>query len=409
TNKGPETPPTSFPKSIEFPELGAVVFRSGWSPDDIVMNFRCGHFYNHQHYDQGSFQLNAFGVALIPEAGWANYYNDPWYRRYYIQPVGHNTLLLDKDAGSQESGDYLHFIKAADRSARLKNFITTDFYSAASGELSDLYYGKLRLFERNVIFMNRRYFVIYDRLKSSKVPHEYDLLFHFNDSKEVDLGSDNIFTFTTDSASLYSQVVFPDNPKLKIVGGPIHFGVPTTKPGYVQVSNSTKSMDEDFLTLLYPVKGNKDVLGLSKDITRLKGEGYIGLSVNTDNNVDELLFKTGESNIKGDNISTDGTIAEVTLRNSELSHFAANEASYFIYDGKELIKATGRVTLAGKRDPKREEWQINSAKTCRVTILLPSEPGEVKLNGSLLRDYRVDGKRLEITLPKGQNSVEIYF
>ncbi len=409
TDKGPESPPTSFPKSIEFPELGAVVFRSGWSPDDIVMNFRCGHFYNHQHYDQGSFQLNAFGVALIPEAGWANYYNDPWYRRYYIQPVGHNTLLLDQDAGSQESGDYKHFIKAASRSAKLKNFITTDFYSAASGEFSDLYYGKLRLFERKVIFMNRRYFVIYDRVKSSEAPHEYDLLFHFNDLKEVGLKPGNIFTYTSGGASLYSQVVFPDNPNFKIVDGPIHFGVPITRSGYVQVSNSSKSMDQDFLTVLYPVKGNKDVAGLSKDITKLKGEGYIGLLVDYDKAVNILLFKTGKSDIEGDKVSTDGTIAEVTLRNSELSHFAAHEASYLIYNGNELIKTTGRVTLAGKRDPQKEEWQINSVKTCRASILLPSEPGEVKLDGRSLRDYKVVRKRLEITLPKGQNSVEIYF
>ncbi|MCL5020331.1 MAG: heparinase II/III-family protein, partial [Bacteroidetes bacterium] len=242
TDKGPETPPRSLPKSIEFPELGAVVFRSGWSPDDIVMNFRCGHFFNHQHYDQGSFQLNAYGVSLIPEAGWANYYNDPWYRRYYIQPVGHNTLLLDEDAGSQESGDYLHFIKAADRSAKITDFIETDSYSATTGELANLYYGKLSLFERNIIFMHRRYFVIYDRVKSYKVPHEYDLLFHFNDLKEVSLNSKNTFTLTTDSASLYSQVVFPDKPKLELFDGPIHFGVPIKRPGYVQVSNSSKSM-----------------------------------------------------------------------------------------------------------------------------------------------------------------------
>ncbi len=407
TDKSPEAPPTSLPKSIEFPELGAVVFRSGWSPDDIVMNFRCGHFYNHQHFDQGSFQLNAYGVSLIPEAGWANYYNDPWYRRYYIQPVGHNTLLLDGDAGSQESGDYLHFIKAADRSAKITDFISTDFYSCVTGELSDLYYGKLSLFERNIVFMHRRYFVIYDRLKSSKVPHEYDLLFHFNDLKEVRLRSGNTFTFTTHSASIYSQVVFPDNPRLRIFDGPIHFGVPITRPGYVQVSNTSKSMGENFVTVLYPVKGDRNVTSVSKDIRRLKGQGYVGLRVGYDHAEDLLLFKTGKSHINGEKVSTDGNIAEVTLNDRGPSHFAANEASYLIYKGEELIKASDRITFAGKTVPRGEDWQINTKRGCKVNLRLPFKPKEIRLNGARLRGARITGRVLNLVLPAGNDSLEI--
>lgn len=407
TNKGPETPPTSFPKSIEFPELGAVVFRSGWSPDDIVMNFRCGHFYNHQHYDQGSFQLNAYGVSLIPEAGWANYYNDPWYRRYYIQPVGHNTLLLDEDAGSQESGDYLHFIKAADRSAKITDFITTDSYSSTTGELANLYYGKLSLFERNIIFMHRRYFVIYDRVKSSKVPHEYDLLFHFNDLKEVSLKSKNTFTFRTDSASLYSQVVFPDKPKLELFDGPIHFGVPIKRPGYVQVSNSAKSMGENFVTVLYPVKGDRNITSVSKDIERLKGQGYIGLRVENDKEVDVFLFKTWKANMNGEGISTDGRIAEITLNHNMPSHFAANEASYLSYKGEELIKASTRVTFSGRRYSKGEDWQINTKRACKVNLQLPFEPKEIRLNGTRLMGTRIIGRVLDVVLPAGNDSLEI--
>ncbi|MCL5030878.1 MAG: heparinase II/III-family protein [Bacteroidetes bacterium] len=416
SDKGEETSPISLPKSKEFPEIGAVVFRSGWSPDDIVLNFRSGHFYNHQHFDQGSFQLNAFGETLVPEAGYANYYNDPRYRSYYIQPVGHNTLLLDEDAGSQRSGDYLHFIKAANRSAKLKDFITTDFFSEATGELSDVYRGKLFLFERNIIFMDQKYFVIYDRLKSSKVPHEYDLLFHFEDSKDVNLKQNNIFTFTTDKASLYSQVLFPENIKMTTIEGPINFGVPIRKPGYVQVSNSNKSLGENFLTILYPEKGNKNILNVSKDITKLKGDNYIGIEVKINNQTDKLFFstaagKTGKANIKTKEIATDAEIAEVTLNDNKILNFAVNDASNFVYDGNKLFETNVPVTTAVKLNPKTGEWKIISNKTGEANIYLSSEPKEIILNGNKLKnsDYKLEGKELTIPFSIGNNSIQIEY
>ncbi|MHB8581064.1 MAG: heparinase II/III domain-containing protein [Ignavibacteriaceae bacterium] len=408
------TPPTFLPKSKEFPELGAVVFRSGWSPDDIVLNFRSGPYYNHQHFDQGSFQLNAFGETLIPEAGYADYYRVPWFSRYYIQPVGHNTLLLDQDAGSQRSGDYLHFIKAANKFAKLKDFITTDFYSAATGELSDVYWGKLNLFERNIIFMDQKYFVIYDRLKSSKVPHEYDLLFHFEDSKDVNLKQNNIFTFTTDKASLYSQVLFPENIKMTTIEGPINFGIPIRKPGYVQVSNSNKRIGENFLTILYPEKGNKNILNVSKDITKIKGDNYIGIEVKINNQTNKLFFsratgKTGKVNIKTEEISTDAEIAEVTLSDNKLLNFAVNDASNFIYDGNKLFETNVPVTTAVKLNQKTGEWEISSDKNGEINIYLSSEPKEIIQNGNKLNssEYKSEGEKLVIPFSKGNNSIKI--
>ncbi len=409
SDSGVETPPTSLPKSKEFPELGAVVFRSGWLPDDIVLNFRCGPWYNHEHYDQGSFQLNAFGKTLVPEAGDVNYYADPWYQRYYIQPAGHNTVLVDQDAGSQESGDYLHFIKSAHRMARITDFISTDDYSSVTGELADLYYGKLAEFQRNIVFLNRKYFVIFDRLKSSGAPHQYDLLFHFGNRKDVTLERSNVFTFKTERASLFAQVVYPGNPTMKICGAPTRFGPPLREPGYVQVSNSKKSGRENFLTVLYPVKGDGDVEMMSKNIKKINGNGCVGVSVKIGTGVDALLFKTGSAKMADEKVVTDGEIAEVSLQNDKLSHLGASEATYFSYKGNELIKADAPVTFDVRRVATREKWTINSNEECKASILLESEPTAITLNGIPLEGLNEVGKSIQVPLSKGSNSLEIEF
>lgn len=409
-----KSPEGILPASALFKEIGGVVFRSGWSGDDILLNFRSGAFYNHQHFDQGSFQLRAFGETLVPEAGWANYYNDPWYPRYYIQPAGHSTLLLDEDAGSQRSGDYNNFfIPSANKHAKTTDFITTDFYSAATGEISDVYRGKLDQFERNIIFLNKKYFVIFDKIKSSKDPHEYDLLFHFEDSKDVSL-KENTFIFKMDKASLYSQVLFPEKIKMKIVEAPINLDVPIKKPGYVQISNLNKSIEENFLTILYPEKGNK-LTDFSKNIIKLNSDNFIGFSLEENDQKDILLFKTGNKNIVTSKVLTDGKIAEVTLKNNKLLSFAARDAANFVYDGNKLIEINIPATFAAKLSKEKDEWKINSDKKDEAKINLSSKPEKIILNGEEINEEQFkiesaeDGEKLIIPISTGKNYIKIEY
>ena len=411
SDEGKPTPPNKLAESIEFPELGAVVFRSGWYPDDIVLNFRSGPFYNHQHFDQGNIQINAFGESLLTEGGRADYYANPRYRSYYIQPIAHNTLLLDGDAHSQRSGDFLHFIKAADKRARLTDFITTNGFSSATGEIADVYKGKLKEFERNIIFMNKKYFVVYDKIKASKDPHQYDLLFHFANMQELKLDKGNIFTYSTSKASLYSQIVFPENINLKLVNGPVEFGTPILQTGYVKASNPEKSIGENVLTILYPQKGNENVLSVSNDISKLKGNNYIGIKVNNEGKTDELLFRTDGKRINSEKISTDGEIAEVTLDNNIPSNFAAQGISSFCYNGNHLIETARPITFAEDIKNNSSTWEFSSREDCKTQIYLASSPKRILENGKELEnnEYQIINNKLIITISAGNNSLEIEY
>ena len=83
-----------------FRDIGMAVFRSGFGDDDFAFIFRCGPFYNHQHFDQGSFYFVDRGETFLTEVGKTDYYDDPWYQRLAIQPGGHNCILINGNVKS---------------------------------------------------------------------------------------------------------------------------------------------------------------------------------------------------------------------------------------------------------------------------------------------------------------------
>ena len=101
--------PPKLPSSRIFRDKGNAVFRSGWDKDAIVFLYRAGPNFNHHHADQGSFLLNAFGESLISEAGWSDYYKDPYYATFFTQAIGHSTVLVDGNPESQSIADTPQF------------------------------------------------------------------------------------------------------------------------------------------------------------------------------------------------------------------------------------------------------------------------------------------------------------
>ena len=83
--------PPSGPGSRIFNVKGDAVFRTGWDADAGLVLFRAGPTFNHNHSDQGSFQFRALGETMVTEAGWSDYYKDPYYDTFFTQAAGHNT------------------------------------------------------------------------------------------------------------------------------------------------------------------------------------------------------------------------------------------------------------------------------------------------------------------------------
>src|SRR5688572_1469553 len=178
----PQAP--KLPTSRIFHEKGNAVFRSGWTPDDVVFLFRAGPNFNHHHADQGSFLLTAFGEVLIGEAGWSDYYKDPYYATFFTQAIGHNTVLVGGDPESQTIPDTPQF-KALDSYPRITDSITSDFYDAVGSELSSVYQNRLARYARRIVFVKPNYFVVFDDLKTSGNLEQFDFLLHLPNRNRV--------------------------------------------------------------------------------------------------------------------------------------------------------------------------------------------------------------------------------
>lgn len=161
-----------WPRSAAFPERGNVVFRDGWKSTDVVMSLRAGPNYNHNHADQGSVQIAANGEEVLTEAGYSDYYKDPFYQPYVIQAAGHNTLLVDGNPESQ----VLPGNRVLGGYPRFESFLGRrwDFVDA---DLSSVYPGAVSRYHRVVLHAKGGPVVVFDQVRSDQ-PHRYSVVWH---------------------------------------------------------------------------------------------------------------------------------------------------------------------------------------------------------------------------------------
>ena len=89
------------PPSRLFPLRGSAALRSGWGPDDTLVSIRVGAWFNHEHHDEGSFQVASNGEELIGEAGYTRLLHRPALSKLFHPSTRSQHVMLDDDAFSQ--------------------------------------------------------------------------------------------------------------------------------------------------------------------------------------------------------------------------------------------------------------------------------------------------------------------
>jgi hypothetical protein len=164
------------PFSHIFEKRGSAVLRSGWGQDATVISLRAGPWFNHEHHDQGTFQVAALGTRLISEAGYANYYLDPNYPAYFTQPRGHNTVLLDDDSFSQSEYDG-PFWKALNKHATFTGQLLSPAFDYIAADLTPAYGGGVAAYTRQYLFLAPDVLIVRDDLRATQ-PHVFNWLMH---------------------------------------------------------------------------------------------------------------------------------------------------------------------------------------------------------------------------------------
>ncbi len=187
------TPPRG--RVAHFPSSGYHVLRSDWGgvdPQHLV--FDCGPLGegNHGHFDALSFELAAFGCALIVDPGRYTYSETPdaatgrnW-RVHFRSTAAHNTVCVD---GLNQTRYLPKPIKEASRHApgSVRHKISgpppdTTLIEAFGGQHLDLLHGRCAsheydaVHERCIVFVDRGYWIVSDWLRAGS-DHDYQLNF----------------------------------------------------------------------------------------------------------------------------------------------------------------------------------------------------------------------------------------
>jgi hypothetical protein len=174
-----------------FGDRGSAVLRSGWDERATVVSLRAGPWFNHEHHDQGSFQVSAFGERIISEAGYANYYRDPNYPTYFTQAPGHNTVLIDDDPFSQTGG------------AAIASHLLSPQLDYVETDLSRAYDGQLSAYRREFVFLRPDVLIVSDELRAPE-PHTFTWLLHPADGKMPSVSGNRV---RIETASAFTDVV----------------------------------------------------------------------------------------------------------------------------------------------------------------------------------------------------------
>jgi Heparinase II/III-like protein len=175
-----------------FPNSGYHVLRSDWTSADAQhLIFDCGPLGegNHGHFDALSFELAAFGNALIVDPGRYTYSEsgeDRNWRVHFRSTAAHNTVSVDglnqtcyvpkpiKEASRHAHGSVRHKISGPPPETTLQE--------AHSGVRLDLLHGRCASHEydavhdRCIVFVDRSYWIVSDWLRAQT---EHDYLLNF--------------------------------------------------------------------------------------------------------------------------------------------------------------------------------------------------------------------------------------
>jgi hypothetical protein len=390
------------PPSRIFPGRGSAVLRSGWDKGSTVISLRAGPWFNHEHHDEGSFQVAAFGEKLIDEAGYASYYTDPRFVDYFTQAAGHNTLLIDGDAFSQSalSGRYWTAFKHPSFTASL---LGTSF-DYLSTDLTSAYDGRLQSYQREFFFLKPDILIVRDRVAASQ-PHVFSWLLHTPPGSHVtaDIGSASIQTahaaayltsaganktWTTQETPI-SIAVFKNLDRQHI----------DTPQQLVLTSPSQRACEFIIGMKLEAGTTNKPKL---ESWTQPAGEGLR----TTEGDQSAVAFRTGSGALQIAEWSTDGSIlashgaedhlnwmaigAEYVMNGSQVVFHSSLPANV------ELSKSSGGTTVT-----------LQTSAVSEVTILLTSAPVSVDVDGhSVTPVYRNQALSLN-HLSAGEHHVAI--
>src|SRR6266446_2773401 len=204
----PAKPLSELPSDRFFRDVGWVSLHSalGRPADDIQVTFKSSPYgsFSHSHADQNAFILNAYGESLAINSAYREFHRSPHHQQWTWQTKSKNDLLID---GLGQ--------KAQDKRAtgKITRFETSPRYVWTTGDATVAYQagqnepGRIQRVTRDLVFIDRRYVVLRDRVVLA-TPGRLSWLLHAEKNLSWD-GTNNTAFIRGDKATLTTELVAP--------------------------------------------------------------------------------------------------------------------------------------------------------------------------------------------------------
>ncbi len=224
----PQEPKDADLHARHFETLGQIFMRSGFSEDDTFSLFTIGsQVPSHKQHDENNFVIYKKGYLAL-DSGTRGRETGYQLRHYYSQTVAHNCILIHMP-GEPFPGYW--GLACPDEEGKLScggtykttggicaAFETNPFYTYAAGDATPCYRPeKCRLALRQYLFVYPDYFVICDRVQSTKASYKKDWLLHTQNEPNV---NGNVFSTVEGEGKLFCKTLYPRDAVLTKIGGP---------------------------------------------------------------------------------------------------------------------------------------------------------------------------------------------
>ena len=399
----PSKSPDDLPRVRLFEDVGTAAFRSGFEHDDFAFIFRCGPFYNHQHFDQGSFYLVDRGEVFLKEVGRSDYYDDPWYRKLVIQPGGHNCILADNNPESQVAGDILHDVPAWNTWAEITDFAEFDGGGFASGRLDPLYKGAFDYLRRSVLYVEPRTVVLIDEIDGSSSTKTADLRFHA--PHRDDISADGVeATVTLPGGTLSIHTLTPAGCTGEVVKRPMtlyEFGgedaVTMRARGFLHQSVKLDGGATAVVNVL--TTDNAIMSGLDARVR----DGHTVLTIGGR----QYFINTSATDPVGETFTEGAVTTDALVYATTDDGYMAMRTTSLESGGETLLSSDKPVSVVF-RDGEVMTIDYSVHEPAKLVFKLSSKPKLVSLDGERYREWTFDKKSgLTVNLPAGRGVIGI--
>lgn len=398
TESSPPSPPAATPSRV-FALRGSAVLRSGWNEDDTLISLRAGPWFNHEHHDQGTFQVAAFGERLIGEAGYSDYYKDPGYLDYFTQATGHNTVIVDNNPFSQGDYDGRYWKAFRTRPSIASHLFSQDF-DYLTADLAPAYKGTLQRFTREYLFFKPGLLIIRDRLSSTDA-HTYSWLLHAPPGAKTTVNNEQATITGSNGAALLST----SEGKWSEVPEPIPVNAYSDFEHGRIFSRSAfeietpKEMNHTFLVGLRFAK----LPATESPLNWKKESNAIGFDLRTTTDEIHGSFRTAPGKLSAGNASTDGDALLVSSNGATRDVFAAQARNVNAERGPGFSSPLP-VDLVLHATGARSEFHIASQANTTASFSLPSAPSELLLDEKPVSAPYANGT-IKVSLTEGEHVV----